>query len=305
MGKIFQALNKAKREDSTRDATSSERQKGGSGDGVIGRDRGENLGANESRRLEKEERRPSELVDGLKKVDVSPADWDEKIITFFDQSSGLSENIRRLRSKIIHASADKPFRKILVTSIGAGEGKSFISALLGISIAQGLDDYALLVDCDLRRPKLASLFNVRASRGLSTYLANDAELGAMMMTTGMRKLSIIPSGPPPVNPAELLGSEKVGRMFSELDNRYDDRVIIIDTPPLGVASESAVLAQHADAIVLIVRWGRAGRDQVKTMVETLGREKILGVVFNAYEDSLLSRKVSGYYGYTDQEHYKL
>jgi Mrp family chromosome partitioning ATPase len=124
------------------------------------------------------------------------------------------------------------------------------------------------------------------------------------MKTGMRKLSIIPSGSTPVNPAELLCSDKVGKMFAELDSRYDDRFIIIDTAPFGVASETAVLAKHVDGVVLVVRWGKSGRDQVKKMVEILGRDKIIGVVFNAYETNVLSSKVSGYYDYGPVDAYK-
>jgi capsular exopolysaccharide synthesis family protein len=175
---------------------------------------------------------------------------------------------------------------------------------LGISIAQGLDEHALLVGCDLRRSKLASLFNIKNSRGLVDHLSNEVDLGQLIMKTGMRKLSIIPSGSTPVNPAELLCSDKVGKMFAELDSRYDDRFIIIDTAPFGVASETAVLAKHVDGVVLVVRWGKSGRDQVKKMVEILGRDKIIGVVFNAYETNVLSSKVSGYYDYGPVDAYK-
>ena len=296
MGKVFQALNKAQssekassaNQDLLRDedfrATDPEMT------GVEGSD-------NHATEKDATHLNSDPILCGEADQPISPADWDEKIVAFFDQSIGLSEDIRRLRSKIIHPSHGKPLRKILVTSMEPGEGKSFVCSALGISIAQSLEEHALLVGCDLRRSRLASIFNLKSTCGLVNHLSDGADLGQLIMKTGMRKLSIIPSGPTPVNPSELLCSEKVGTMFAELDSRYDDRFTIIDTAPFAVASEVAVLAKHVDGIVLVVRWGRAGRDQVKKMVESLGRDKILGVVFNGYVTNVLSSKVSGYYDY--------
>jgi len=302
LGKVFQALNKAQ---------SSETDTDGVQDSQIH----ENSEATTGRLdVPGETTFDSTAIDGTilgsansddeKEAFGSPADWDEKISALFDMSSGLGENIKRLRSEIVYPPTGASLRKILVTSMEPGEGKSFISAALGISIAQGLEEHALLVDCDLRRANLASLFNVKCRQGLVDHLVNEIDLGQLIIKTGMRKLSLIPSGSVPVNPAELLCSDKVGRMFAELNERYDDRYTIIDTAPFGIASETAVLAKHVDGIVLVVRWGRSSRDQVKKMVETLGREKIIGVVFNAYETNMLSSKVSGYYDYGPVDSYK-
>jgi Mrp family chromosome partitioning ATPase len=125
------------------------------------------------------------------------------------------------------------------------------------------------------------------------YLRDGEDLGRLIVKTGMRKLSLIPSGPQAANPAELLGSAKIEMMFAELASRYDDRFVIIDTPPTLVASETAVLAKHVDGVILVVRWGVGARAPVKNLVDSLG-QKIIGVVFNAYEANVLSSKVSGY-----------
>ena len=220
--------------------------------------------------------------------------WDEKLVVFSDSSSPLAENFRLLRTQILYPDSGKAYKKILITSTVPGSGKSFVCANLGISLAQGLDQHALMVDCDLRRSRLASLFNCQASRGLVDYLQEGEDLGRLIVKTGMRKLSIIPSGQRPINPAELLGSMKVEKMFAELESRYDDRFILIDTPPTLAASETAVLAKHVDGIILVVRWGIGGRAPIKQLVESLGQDKIIGVVFNAYEANMLSAKMSGY-----------
>jgi exopolysaccharide/PEP-CTERM locus tyrosine autokinase len=220
--------------------------------------------------------------------------WDEKLVVFSDPASPLAENFRLLRSQILYPASGKAYKKILVTSTVPGSGKSFVCANLGISLAQGLDQHALMVDCDLRRSRLASLFNCQNSRGLVDYLQNGEDLGRLIVKTGMRKLSVLPSGLRPVNPAELLGSAKIEMMFAELENRYNDRFILIDTPPTLAASETAVLAKHVDGIILVVRWGLGGRASIKQLVDSLGHDKIIGVVFNAYEANTLSAKMSGY-----------
>lgn len=220
--------------------------------------------------------------------------WDEKLVAFSDPTSAMAENFRLLRSQVLHPSSGRPYKKILITSTEPGSGKSFVTANLGISLAQGLDQHALLVDCDLRRSRLASLFHCPGGRGLVNYLRDHEDLGSLILKTGMRKLSLIPSGPRPHNPAELLGSARVEAMFAELSSRYDDRFILIDTPPTQAASETAVLAQHVDGVILVVRWGGGAREPLKQLVDSLGREKIIGIVFNAYESHVLSAKVTGY-----------
>ena len=233
-------------------------------------------------------------TESLREAKDSIEGWDEKLVVFSDPSSALAENFRLLRTQILYPPSGRQYRKIMITSTVPGSGKSFVTANLGISLAQGLDQHALLVDCDLRRSKLASLFNCPMNRGLVNYLRDGEDLSRLIVKTGMRKLSMIPSGPNPSNPAELLGSAKVERMFGELASRYDDRFILIDTPPTQAASETAVLAKHVDGIILVVRWGVGARAPIKQLIDSLGHDKVIGVVFNAYEANILSSKVSGY-----------
>ncbi len=223
--------------------------------------------------------------------------WDEKLAIFADSSSAIAERFRYLRTKILHPPAGPPLRRVLVTSAMPDEGKSLVCASLGISLAQGLDQHALLVDCDLRRSSLARLFAVDDEKGLVNYLRDGFEVSRLIKKTGLRKLSLIPSGAKPLNPAELLDSAAVGNLFEELSSRYNDRFMLIDTPPLQAASETAVLAKHVDGIILVIRWGTGGREQIKKLTETLDRNKIIGVVFNGCETNFLSAKLSGYESY--------
>jgi len=215
----------------------------------------------------------------------------------------VAESIRALRTRILFPASGKPPRTILVTSASPGEGKSFICANLGISLAQGVDNYCLLVDCDLRKPMQHTLFGQSNTVGLSDYLRHRTPIPDLLCSPGVEKLSLLLAGPRSINPAELLGSAAMSRLMDELAQRYDDRIVLLDSPPIHAASETAVLAQHVDGVVLVVRSGLARREYVKALAETIGRDKILGIVFNAYRATMLDYRVFGYYEYQKDYYY--
>jgi len=218
--------------------------------------------------------------------------WEERLIQAVNFSPALGESFRVLRAKILMPPDGRPSpRTILVTSVLPQEGKSFVAANLGVKLAQGIDQHALLVDCDLRLPTLAALFGIEQGRGLSDYLKNSDELSSLIRKTSMDKLSILTSGVPPVNPAELLGSSRMHSLVAELSRRYPDRFVVFDCPPLMVASESMTLAQVVDAVVLVVRQGVSGRILLQQAVAEIGKERILGVVFNGYRSNPISSRV--------------
>ncbi len=226
---------------------------------------------------------------------MASGQWDERLVIATAMTGPVAENIRSLRTRILHPFSGKRPRSLLLTSASPEEGKSFICANLGISLAQGVDNYCLLVDCDLRRPVQHTLFGLDNRAGLSDYLQRKKAIPELLAPSGVDKLSILPSGPLSINPAELLGSSYMASLVEELEQRYDDRIVILDSPPLQAASETAVLAQHVDGVILVVRYGASRREYVKTLVEAIGREKILGIVFNAYSSNLIDTKVFGYY----------
>lgn len=221
-----------------------------------------------------------------------PGQWDERLSrgsSFSAEIAESAESFRLLRSRILHPHDDRPApRTIMVTSALPQEGKSFVSANLGITLAQGVDQHSLLVDCDLRIPTLAGLFGVARDAGLVDYLQGSSGLVDLIQKTSVAKLSILPSGTPPANPAELLGSDRMRDLVEELSKRYEDRFIIFDSPPSQVASESIVLSQVVDGVVLVVRHGASGAGVVKKVIAEIGPDKIIGVVFNAYKRNILS-----------------
>ena len=181
------------------------------------------------------------------------------------------------------------------------EGKGFVAANLGVAIAHGLEQRCLLVDCDLRRPKLAELFSLDNTSGLSNFLSGQAnDLARLIQGTSMEKLSVLASGLQPEKPSELIDSSRMKEVFHTFHAQAEEQLVIFDSPPMQAAAETAVLAKMVDKVLIVVRWGYSGREQVKNLIEAIGREKIIGIVFNAFEknvmDSLLERK--GFYGYS-------
>lgn len=233
-----------------------------------------------------------------KKIRQPSGGWDSRLTQATSFSAESAESFRVLRSRILFPDDGvQTCKTIMVTSTAIGEGKTFVAANLGIALAQGVDQRSLLVDCDLRRPTLALLFGLPQQKGLADFLKSGTDLAELILKTSVDKLTLLPSGRPPVNPSELLGSAKMDGLVREMAARYDDRFIIFDTPPVLAASEALVLSQKVDGVVLVVRQGASGRSQIKRIVELIGREKIIGIVFNGYVRSYLEDRVLGQYAY--------
>jgi protein-tyrosine kinase len=250
------------------------------------------IAASDERGIDNSEpgRNPSGGQEGARPAADSKT-WDERLLRAVNFSGQISESFRVLRSKILMPLDGRQAPKtIMVTSVLPREGKTFVTANLGIALAQSVDQFSLLVDCDLRLPSLAKLFGVSDDRGLADYLRNKAEMVGLIQKTSMEKLSILASGIPPANPAELLGSARMHGLVGELSSRYPDRFVIFDSPPLQVASESMVLAQVVDGVVLVVRYGVSTRSLVEKAIEEIGKQKIIGMIFNGHKDNFITSR---------------
>ncbi|PIE55896.1 MAG: exopolysaccharide biosynthesis protein [Desulfobulbus propionicus] len=298
MGKVYKILNRAEQNRNFQGKEKAEATSSGdhqAADAVTSKllaSSGRKVSAGEEPRSKK---RSTRSLSGRK--------WDDRLIFAATANAVVTENIRALRTRILHPSQGERPRSLLITSADAGEGKSFICANLAISMAQGVDTHSLLVDGDLRKPTQHRLFGLESDRGLTDFLLDQVPLEHLIFPSGVDKLSILPAGPPPINPAELLGSGAMASLVEEVVLRYEDRLVLLDSPPLHAASETAVLAQQVDAVILVVRYGRSRREHIKSMVEILGKDKILGIVFNAYESTVLDTKVFGFYDYQQKDYY--
>ena len=170
----------------------------------------------------------------------------------------------------------------MVTSTFPGEGKTFVTANLAVSIALGIDEYVLTVDCDLRRPNLHHLFGLSNFKGLHEYLKAEKELPDLLIKTKIDKLSMLTAGSLPSNPTELLSSARMEAFLKEVKDRYQDRFILIDSTPAQITAEANVLAKYVDGIILVIMAQKSRKEAIQKTVQYLGSDKILGVVFNGY-----------------------
>jgi protein-tyrosine kinase len=191
--------------------------------------------------------------------------------------SAAVEQYRKLAGALHYAQAERGLKAIVVTSANPGEGKSLTASNLALTLSQSFQRQVLLIDGDLRRPSLHELFGVSNVAGLSDGLLRSATPKLTVHELSPR-LSILPSGPPTEDPTGKLTSDQLRQVLEEARARYD--WVIFDTPPIGVASDARLLSEIADGVVLVVEAGKTGYPDLLRAVETIGRERVIGVVLN-------------------------
>lgn len=203
----------------------------------------------------------------------------QPLITALNLRTPRAESFRQLRTNLRFVDIDQPAKLLVVTSSVAGEGKSSIAVNLAIAFVQG-GGSVLLIDADLRRPKLAEYLGLEGAVGLTNVLAQQVQVQDVIQTWGKTALAVLPSGSIPPNPSELLGSHQMLELVTELRSRYD--MIIIDTPPLLPVTDASVVAAYADGAVVIVRYGKTKRDLIEAAVAHLRAvdARILGAILN-------------------------
>ena len=203
----------------------------------------------------------------------------------------IRESYKTLRTNVTFALTDESSCKVLiVTSAMQSEGKSITAINLAISYAE-MNQRVLLVDCDLRRPKLARLLSMKGKVGLSNLLIQPELLGKAVRDSGVQNLDVILAGDVPPNPSELLGSSRMKKLIESLRENYD--YITLDTPPVNMVTDACVLVPQSSGVLFVVRAGLSERGAVVHAVEQLeySKAKILGFVLNEVQ------RESGYYGY--------
>lgn len=208
-----------------------------------------------------------------------------RLIVSEEPKSVISEQFRTIRMNLKFSLVDKELRTLVVTSATPSSGKSTISVNLAATIASE-DKKVLLVDADLRKPKVHKIFKVRNHSGLTSLLTNKyAKLESMVHQTSIKDLSFMTSGAIPPNPSELLGSNRMAELLEEMKASYD--LIIFDTPPVLAVTDSQVLASETDGVILVIPKGQVKADEVISAKEALETVKsnILGAVMNRVDPS--------------------
>jgi len=220
----------------------------------------------------------------------------DPLITVSQPRSPVAEAFRSLRTNIQFASVDDPINRLLITSPSPSDGKTTVAANLAVVIAQS-GRSVVLCEADLRRPRLHKILKVSNHQGLSDlFVQSHIQLNGAIQMTDIQNLKAITSGSLPPNPSELLGSEKMAEILSQIQEQAS--MIVVDAPPVLVVTDAAVLASRVDGVLLVVQPGHTKLDACKEAVEQIGRAgvNILGVVLNGVE---FKRSRYYYYRYKD------
>ncbi len=231
---------------------------------------------------------------GLPRPNTAPSE-STALAMIDDVRSPIAEAYRHLRTSLLLSSAGQPPKTILVTSSQPSEGKTTTAINTAFMLAQTGAE-VLIIDCDLRRPRLHAQFEVGNSKGLTTWLSGEKNLDNLLQVcTKTPNLKILTSGPVPPNPAELLGSEEMRRLLSLLGERFAH--IIIDSPPAISFTDASILSTMVDGVMLVVHGGRSSRAVVRRAKQQLldVGAHIFGVVLNNVKLETQDYYYSGYY----------
>jgi protein-tyrosine kinase len=213
----------------------------------------------------------------------------QNFLTPNSERTANGESFRRIKrhilSKIAKSKSGAPANLVLVTSTLPGEGKTFCAINLAISIALEMDRTVLLVDADVAKPSVPAALGFKAGRGLLDVLTDDAiDLSDVLCKTNIGKLTILPAGTPNQHATELLASDAMRELLLEMADRYHDRIIIFDSPPLLAASEATVLANQMGQVIMVVEAEKTPEGALKSALGRIEASNISGLLLNKGED---------------------
>jgi len=246
----------------------------------------------------------SRQVSRLLHIDIAKL-REQSVISPDGERTPNAESFRRIKRKILYDAvnpkSEAATNLVMVTSALPGEGKSFCTVNLAISIAMETNRTVLLVDADVAKPSITSVLGVRSKdeRGLMDVLLDKRiDLADVLCKTDIANLTILPAGTQHTRSTEMLAGDRMGALLAEMAERYNDRIILFDSPPLLVASEASVLAGRMGQILLVVEAGRTTERVLKDALARVESCNVVGLLLNKGTASAAGYDVYGYgYGY--------
>lgn len=215
-----------------------------------------------------------------------------RLVAITQPHSTYCEEYRNLRTQILHRSQRRKLQSIVVASINPSEGKTITALNLSWLLAQTDGVKCLIIDSDLRMPSLTDYLGIETDKGLSDILTGDADLQDSIIKLEPAGLHLLPGGEARADVAELISGPKFKEILRQARALFD--YVIIDAPPLGIFTDANILINHADGAMLVVRAGRTKYSAVDRVLETLPKDRMMGVVLNQSED-VLDESHYGYY----------
>jgi capsular exopolysaccharide synthesis family protein len=220
----------------------------------------------------------------------APSDANKRRISLLQPDSYVAEQYRSLRGRLDSLASQRPLKTIAVTSANAGEGKSTCSVNLACVTAMSVGRSVLLVDCDLRRPKVHWTLGLQPQVGLAEVLLNQATIDEAIVKVAGINLDVLPVRMIPSNPSELLASPEMRRVIEEVARRYDR--VVLDTPACLGLPDAKSISELCDGLVMVVRAGVTPKEDVQAALDILDRRRVVGLVLNGSE---ATREQYGYY----------
>ena len=228
-----------------------------------------------------------------------PAPWGgfdagatERLVVSSNAGPLLVEQFRSLAGILHRAQIERHLKSVIVTSASPGDGKSYVSVNLALTLSDSYRRRVLLIDADLRRPSLHLLFRIRNTKGLSDALTakTDEKLATVQIS---ETLTLLPAGRPEANPLGGLSSGRMKRIVADAASQFD--WVIIDSPPVGVLADAHLVSETVDAAILVVRADVTRFKDLEAAADTMGHERILGIVLNAVDPAYI--RGHGYYSH--------
>jgi len=229
-----------------------------------------------------------------KVVDVPDAVFEKNRVIAALFGHELADSYSMLRTRVLQQMNANNWHAFALTSPATGHGKTLTAINLAISLAREVNQTVLLADLDLRSPSIHEYFDYQPTAGLSDYLQNDVPLSEILFSPGIDRLVVLPGREPMVNSSEMLSSPKMVSLVSELKNRYPDRLIICDLPPMLATDDALTLAPYIDAMLMVTEAGATRREDLEQALLILKDVPLLGTVLNRAETG--SRGKSKRYG---------
>jgi tyrosine-protein kinase Etk/Wzc len=223
---------------------------------------------------------------------------ESRLVTHFDPKSPVSEAYRTLRTNIQFKDLEKTHRAILITSSTPKEGKSTTVANLAITMAQ-MGSKILLVDTDLRRPVIHSIFNLKKDNGITNFLVGNSGFEDIIKPTVIDNLFVVTCGPLPPNPSEILSSNKMKEFIKIAQKQFN--TVLFDSPPIIAVTDAAVLSSMVDGLILVIKAHQTRRDAIKRALSLL--ESVKAKVYGSLLNSVNIERTYGSYYYYYYYHY--